>query len=212
LANYREHCKHHLEETDKYCGILILGNIVVSAGRCPFCLSDPISKRLGEYERMVTAFATSDGFLDHLTDHIHALYRQGNGSHSCPHPACGVEKVRKPRVRTLLETCADFVPHLKAYDTDSLLHHFYDDHGINEDLFENRKFSTLPPPPIDKSLLVGNDEEDGDTNVSSQRPTDCFRVRKRGRKGQMVRFKDLIMSIEGTGCFSVKDLDALSVF
>ncbi len=136
LEPFREHCKHHLESLDAYCGILRLRNIVVSAGRCPFCLGDPKLNSQGEYEQVIRGFTTSDKFLTHLNSHITKLRRSDQPAR-CPHPRCSGGR---------------------DYSLEDLLHHFYDDHGIQGDLFGTEHFPTIPPSICERSAWPENAE------------------------------------------------------
>lgn len=136
LEDFREHCRHHFEETDRYCGILTLRNIVVSAGRCPFCLGDDVLQRWGQFEEVVTSFTTSNEFLQHLEKHLGRLRDLGlQQQHTCPHPVCFGGG---------------------AYDFDSLLHHFYDDHGITENLFKATSESSRTVPNCEGKLHLSH--------------------------------------------------------
>jgi hypothetical protein len=126
-----------MQNLDRYCGILRLQNIVVSGGRCPYCLADSKLKAAGYWDGVQTQFVTSDEFRNHLLGHIHLL-RQRDLPVNCPHPRCS--------------------------DTDActwqdLLHHFWDDHGILEDLSETENFAQPPPSDLEESLFVRSDEE-----------------------------------------------------
>jgi hypothetical protein len=134
LDAYRNHCKKHYEELDDYCGILRLRNIVVSAGRCPFCLADPQLRRWNEWEKVVQAFTTSDDFMGHLNEHIRDLPQSGR---PCPHPKCD---------------------QTRSHSLPDLLHHFYDHHGIAEDLFGTENFPSRPNTGVEDSLLVETED------------------------------------------------------
>jgi hypothetical protein len=123
-----------------YCGILKLRNIVVSAGRCPFCLANSCLVGWGEHEKVVTAFTNAEDFRDHIRKHLRDI-RGMKEPHHCPHPLC---------------------PREKPYAWADLVHHFYDDHGITEDIFGAKNFPKERPPPVEKSLSVGSGSEESE--------------------------------------------------
>lgn len=135
--SYRGHCRQHLQDLDRYSGILRLRNIEVSGGRCPFCLADSSLKDAERWDVVLTQFITSDSFRSHLLGHIHLL-RQQNAPVNCPHSRCS---------------------DTGALTWQDLLHHCWDDHGITEDLFETEKFPQPSAPRFEESLFVRSDEE-----------------------------------------------------
>jgi hypothetical protein len=172
LTDLREHYRHHFEELDLYCGILRLRNIVVSAGRCPFCLGNSTWARWGEYEKVVTAFTTSDDFTNHLRSHFAELCQQHNLV-QCPHPRC-VDGV--------------------AYSWQDLVHHFYDIHAIIEDIFGTESFPTVRPATVDKSLFVSSDTEESEDEAWMRLQVMSA---KKGQKRTKSPYEKLVKDLRG---------------
>lgn len=137
INEFREHCEQHLKEIDMFCGILRCRGLVASAGRCPFCLSDPQLTLWKDWHKMMQQFDNTAKFSLHLKGHLESL--QGLQKISCPHPLCTQNNA------------------IDLKDLQALQVHFNDDHGIDEavridfsEVNSSRKILELPSEELNR--------------------------------------------------------------